>query len=291
MKKWAYLTCTMAVPLILMVLAVFYLTYPCSASSGENREVETNTSIHDRQQDHHLKSNQATDQDGAGGDLARYASIYFYAFLEADQQLPSTAMFQKIQDLPVSQRVLNELSLNDRRFRPMAQFYSWASRPMRFLPAFLFVLFSTIVIWALFPISMSNAQGGLKDSFWKCFFTGLLICVVVLLFARAVFNTMIGWPLGIVSVAVFQFALLCGLAVVVSLLGHSICVKTKLNNLPVFATTKYWQRLLEFFIGTLVVALILQLGAIAGFPPAGIRLVCLLCVLGIGSIYRSRMAK
>lgn len=174
--------------------------------------------------------------------------------------------------------------------RPMMQWREWANQPKPFLRSALFILFFSVVLWAAMPKRLELAESPVRTRFWRSFLLGVLVVAVGVVFARVSIRTMLGWPLGMLALAVLEFALLSGLAVMVSILGQRIGQLLALTRWPLVGSRDSARRFAELLMGALVCALLLQIPALGPLPPLGTRLVSLLAVLGLGGIFRTRSA-
>ncbi len=224
----------------------------------------------------------------AGGRIGDRDSVYFYAFLENNEDLPPAPILEFLKDKPVFQELINKARWEDRRFRPMMQWYYWANKPEPFLPALLFSLLSTLITWSIFPRWLSAGESACRQNFWKSLGTGVLVAAVAVIFMRAVFLSQIGWSLGIFVSAVFQLGLLCGYGVAVSLVGSSASYYLRLDKWPFLNAHQDARRVAELSLGVLVCVLLLQIPGVGCLPRIGTRLVALLAVLGAGGLYKSR---
>jgi hypothetical protein len=205
-------------------------------------------------------------------------SPFFYAFLQNNAPVPQGPVNQFLQRINPSFAQQN----------PRLQWFYWANKRQQPLRAFGFMLVGSLITWSLFPAWMQSAQQACRQRFWRTFFAGILTTLVALMFMRWVLLTQIGWPLGIALAAVFQFLLLCGLTVAISMIGHTLGVYLKIQNWPWLSTHPAARRFGELLMGSLICALLLQIGAPAHLPRIGTRLVALFAVLGFGGLYRTR---
>lgn len=218
-------------------------------------------------------------------DPADDEDMLFYAFLKNDpsQAPPFIAAFGNNDFV---KNFLLSTNREDAQFRPMLQWRRWAEQKQPFLRSWLFCLFTSWSFWILIPKKLQAAEQVCRKEFWTCQLNGFALAGICLILARAAFLTHLGWPLGILLIALFQLGLLLGLTIIVSLSGHRIALLLRLGKWPLFSSRRGLCRFGELFLGTLLCAAILQIPVLGDLPRIGTRLVALFCLLGLGSLYK-----
>lgn len=213
-------------------------------------------------------------------------SIYYYAFLEQRDAPARGPAIDFLRDKPFFKDLI---AAQDRqKFRPMVQWFYWANQRHPFGQAVGFLLLSNVIVWALLPARLRRAEFEVRRSFWKSFGFGLLVGVIAVLFMRACFLTMIGWPLGVMVGGALLFASLCGLAVTSSVIGRSLTALLRIDKLQAMVKRPDMLRLTQILFGVIVCALLLQIGGAASLPKVGTRLLALFAILGVGALFRTR---
>ncbi|MBY0357615.1 MAG: hypothetical protein K2W82_06405 [Candidatus Obscuribacterales bacterium] len=210
--------------------------------------------------------------------------ILFYAFLgNAPERVPRP-LHDFLQSKGYLKEVLSADDQGDERFRPFLQWRRWAETRQPFLPSLLFCLFSSLLLWSIFPKTLGAAETNCRQEFWKSLLSGAVIITIILTFSRMVFSTYIDWPLGILVVALTQLSLLAGLSVIISLVGRSIALVSGFS--ASFSSRKNLSRFVELTLGSLLCAAILQIPLFGNLPAIGIRLLMLFALLGAGGIFK-----
>jgi hypothetical protein len=172
--------------------------------------------------------------------------------------------------------------------RPMVQWSAWANKRKPFFGSLLLVLFFSVITWSVAPNRLRLSEPLVRSKFWSTLFVGALIVAIVLTIVRVSIRTLIGWPLGILTIGALELALLGGLSVVVSTLGRAGVGLIRLRSWPVIGKHEGGARFAELLLGAVICAAILQIPAVGMLPRIGTRIVALLAVLGTGALYRSR---
>jgi len=228
-----------------------------------------------------LAPNAASDQN-AGSDQQGL----FFAFLSEDKQVLDGPLVQILKDKPVIRDMISPRDRVARKYRPMLQWKRWADKTQRLIPSLFLIGIVSFLCWSLFPVKFQSAVSESKTSYWRCFGTGVLLLAFSSMFARAVFITEIGWPLGILITGLTQGILLAGLSVVVYNLGHSTFLLTRLSKLSLFSENPSRARTCELLLGTLLATLILKIPELGPLPQLGTRLISFFALLGAGALFR-----
>ncbi len=174
------------------------------------------------------------------------------------------------------------------RTRPLLFFRQWANKPLPPVQTFFFLLFVTVLAGEIIPARLELARLSYARRFWKCLWAGFLGCLIFVALARALFLSEIGMPLAIGSLAVLQLLLLLGFAVSSTLIGEAILVRLRVDG--ALSNRKPWVlRQARAVTGTLILFAIVMIPGIGMLPRIGIRLIMLLCFLGMGALFRTRM--
>jgi hypothetical protein len=172
--------------------------------------------------------------------------------------------------------------------RPVLYWHSWAAHPPRVVPTCLFFLLLTVTLNELFReriVISGTAYSGYK-SFFKSFGTGFFTVIILLTFIRALFTSQIGAPLAWALWALLELSCLIGFAVSATAVGQWFCTLPICNR--VVSKTR-WRRVLLPVSGTLIICTLMLIPKIGILSGVGIRLILLLCILGLGACLRTRM--
>jgi hypothetical protein len=164
---------------------------------------------------------------------------------------------------------------------PRMLWFHWANGEKRPVAAFLFLLFFSVTLSALFPRWTAKAQVECKTHFWRSLLFGVLVVAVAVVAMRLSLATLLGWPLAILIMGGLQFLALTGLTAMIVLMGQSIGFYLKFETLIKRPDVR---RLAYIVIG----ALLLQIPGVGTLPRIGTRLVALLAMVGIGALFRAR---
>jgi len=203
-----------------------------------------------------------------------------------DEAIPGATETQEARPLTVDDIVAGRISENEIRHRPFLYFRRWANKPLRIVPMSFFVFVLTVILGEAIKNNLAVAREIIRRQFWRSFGTGMASVLLVLSFVRPLFISDIGSPLALLIIALVELLLLFGLSVTVSLIGET-CMK-RVTLAGKFAQRPLLYRLSTAAVGTIVVGLIMALPGIGILPPIGIRLVLLFCMLGSGSLLKSR---
>jgi len=180
----------------------------------------------------------------------------------------------------------NRVSARVLRTHPMLYWRHWANKPLRVVPAFFFILFATIVAQELAPARISASRDCCRKQFWRSFWRGSLLGILMVSLARPLFKSEIGMPLGWMVIACLEFLLLAGLTISTTLIGERL-----MGWMPFMKEPRKHPllcRVLVALAGTVFVALILAIPGLGRLPRLGTRLCMLLCVLGAGAFLKTR---
>jgi hypothetical protein len=172
--------------------------------------------------------------------------------------------------------------------RPLLYFRVWANKPLPPVKSFLFLVFITLVASELMPQRMAVARRAYATAYWRCLWHGIVACLLFLTAARALYFSEIGIPLAIVDIGALEFFLLIGFAVSSTLIGHTLLLTMRLNRTAVSGV--HWsERFVAPVLGCLLLSLLLIIPPLGILPRIGVRLIMLLCFLGMGAFFRTGM--
>jgi hypothetical protein len=172
--------------------------------------------------------------------------------------------------------------------RPLLYFRVWANKPLPPVKSFLFLVFITLVASELMPKRMAIARRAYATAYWKCLWHGIVACLLFLTAARALYFSEIGIPLALVDIGVLEFFLLIGFAVSSTLIGQTLLLMMRLKRTAASGT--HWsERFVAPVLGCLVLSLLLIIPPLGILPRIGVRLIMLLCFLGMGAFFRTGM--
>lgn len=177
----------------------------------------------------------------------------------------------------------------DLRKRPIMYWREWANQPVYFGPCLTLALFVTIVGNFLLPDRLAAARSYCAASFWRSFLAGLITLGLCVGFARGMFDSRIGTPIGFTVIAFLELGLLAGISVSCSLIGERIFARLKISDHPALVARPVLMRVLKYVAGSVVFALIMVMPGIGMLPRLGTRLAMLIALLGLGGIVRSKL--
>lgn len=205
----------------------------------------------------------------------------FYSFLEPNTAMPPGFVGKYTQEHPELKRFMGGP-------RPMVQWYFWANQKRPFLPSAGFILFFSLISWALLPSLHERSAKLCREKFWSTFFIGVFVLFSFILLVRGAIGGLIGWPMGIVLIGMAELGLMCGVAVMASLFGQTLGYFLKIEKLPFLKDRPDAQRFAHLLIGSLILAALLQIPGFGVLPRVGTRLVGMLAVLGLGGLFRAK---
>jgi hypothetical protein len=181
-----------------------------------------------------------------------------------------------------------DISKEDMRKRPLLYFRNWANTPLPPVQSFFFLLFATLVVSELMPTRLERARRSCASSYWRSLWCGIVASLLFVASARALLVSEIGIPLGFLSLAALELFLLIGFAISATLIGQTLLTTMRLDQTP--GSSRVWVgRLGAPFLGTLLLSFVLMIPQIGLLPRIGIRLIMLLCFLGMGAWFRTGM--
>jgi hypothetical protein len=212
----------------------------------------------------------------------------FYAYLGEMPEASSGPVADMIVSKVFPGKSIQDTPLGMQKFRPMLQWRHWANQRYRFPPVFLFCLLVSCVMWIPFGRHLEPASALCKQKFWRSLFAGVLVFVLSLFFARLMFLSGLGWPAGVLTVALTQLALVAGLVVAVNLVGEAIARVIRVTHIRFVTERPMLQRSLFLLIGAFVLAGVILIPGPMDLPPIGTRLIMLFALLGLGALYKSK---
>lgn len=212
----------------------------------------------------------------------------FYAYLREMPEASSGPVENLIANQLFPGKSIQDTPLGMQRFRPMLQWRHWANQRQRLLPSFGFCFAASCILWIPFGRKLDFAAVICRARFWRSLFVGVLVCMLVMFFARLLFLSGVGWPAGILVIALMQLGLVTGLVVSVNLVGEAVARVIRLTHIAFVAERPVVQRGLFLFIGAFILSGVLLIPGPGMLPPIGPRLIMLFALLGLGALYRSR---
>jgi len=171
---------------------------------------------------------------------------------------------------------------------PVLSYKYWSNEPKRFAPTLLFCLFTGLVGVAFFSRQVTVAQECCKTQFWRCFFKASLSGITLLISVIVLDRLGITGALATTLLAVLELVVVAGLSVGVSLIGERVLEKTGLARLEYFKSHPRMTTFTKVFIGSLIIALIVQIPGLGRLPRIGIRIATLIAVLGAGGLLNTK---
>lgn len=171
---------------------------------------------------------------------------------------------------------------------PLLSYKHWSSEPKRFVPTLLFCLFTGLIGVAFFSSQISVAQNCCKTQFWHCLAKASLSGITVLISVIVLDRLGITGSLATLLVAVLELVVVAGLSVGVSLIGERVVEKTGLVKIEYLKSHPRFATFTKVLIGSLIIALIVQIPGLGKLPRIGIRIATLIAVLGAGGLLKTR---
>lgn len=212
----------------------------------------------------------------------------FYAYLGEMPEASSGPVADLIVNKMFPGKSIQDTPLGMQKFRPMLQWRHWANQKQRFFPSLIFTFLVSFILWIPFGRRLDSAGAKFRQKFWRCLGSGVLVSVLLLFLARLLFLSDIGWPAGILTIAVAQLSLLAGLVVAVNLVGESIARAVRVTQIRFVGERPLLQRATFLFLGSLVLSGVLLIPGPMHLPPIGTRLILLFALLGLGALYKTQ---
>jgi hypothetical protein len=212
-------------------------------------------------------------------DMSASEAIRFYGQMDPSSPVPG----------PLRRLIKEHPALRERLgFRPMLQWYFWANRPKPFFPCLVLIFVFGVIVSCAAPGILKAAESQIRQRFWMSLVAGGVILAIGLCVVRIAILSYFGWPMGIVVSGLMQFALMCGVGAFTSLIGQTLGYYLRVDKWPLFANRPDARVFVHLLLGAVLCALLLQIPGFGLLPRIGTRLVGLLAVLGLGSLYRAR---
>lgn len=170
---------------------------------------------------------------------------------------------------------------------PLMVFRHWAQERKPFVATFLFCMFIGLLGSAFFPNQVSVAQECCRSQFWKCLGKAILVGMTVIVTVRILDLLLIANPLTTLLLALLELAVVAGLSVGVSLIGEGLTRNT-LENSDYFKTHPRLATFTKIFLGSLILAIIVQIPGAGLLPRIGIRIALLVAILGAGGLLKTK---
>lgn len=171
---------------------------------------------------------------------------------------------------------------------PVLSYKYWSNEPKRFAPTLLFCLFTGLIGVAFFSRQVTVAHECCRTQFWRCFFKASLSGITVLISVIVLDRLGITSALATTLLAVLELVVVAGLSVGVSLIGERVLEKTGLARLEYFKSHPRMTTFTKVFVGSLIIALIVQIPGLGRLPRIGIRIATLIAVLGAGGLLNTK---
>lgn len=170
---------------------------------------------------------------------------------------------------------------------PLMVFRHWAQERKPFVATFLFCMFVGLLGSAFFPKQVFVAQECCRSQFWKCLGKAILVGMTLVITVRILDLLLITHPLTTVLLGLLELVLVAGLAVGVSLLGEGV-TRNNLARSDYFKTHPRIATVTRIMIGSLILALIVQVPGAGLLPRIGIRIALLVALLGAGGLLKTK---
>ncbi|MDZ4833131.1 MAG: hypothetical protein SGJ27_04950 [Candidatus Melainabacteria bacterium] len=170
---------------------------------------------------------------------------------------------------------------------PLIVFRQWAQERKPFGATLLFCLFFGLIGTAFFPRQIAVAQERCRSEFWKCLGTSILIGITLLVTVRILNSLLIAHALSTVLIAMLQLAMIAGLSVGVALIGEGL-TRGNLAKSNYFLTHPRVATFTKILIGSVIIALIVQIPGAGLLPRIGIRIALLVAILGFGGLLKTK---
>lgn len=215
---------------------------------------------------------------------------YYPTETDTAQDIEDQARVEKFkQFVPENlRRWLPEVRKRAHRHTPVLSYKHWSNEPKRFVPTLLFCLFTGLTGSAFFSRQIFVAQDCCKSQFWSCLAKASLSGITVLISVIVLDRLGITGSLATLLLAVLELVVVAGLSVGVSLIGERIFEKTGLVNLEYLKSHPRLATFMKIFIGSVIIALIVQIPGLGKLPRIGIRIATLIAVLGAGGLLKTK---
>jgi hypothetical protein len=171
---------------------------------------------------------------------------------------------------------------------PVLSYKHWSSEPKRFAPTLLFCLFTGLIGVAFFSGQITAAQECCKTQFWRCFTKASLSGITLLISVIVLDRIGITGALATALLAVLELFIVAGLSVGVSLIGERVLEKTGMAKLDYLKSHPRLTTFTKVLIGSVIIALIVQIPGLGRLPRIGIRIATLIAILGAGGLLNTK---
>lgn len=191
--------------------------------------------------------------------------------------------------LPPSMRhLVPDSSARMRHQQPVLSFKRWANEKKRFIPTFLFCMFAGLIGTAFFPSQIAIAQECCRNQFWRSLGRATLVGMITIISVIVLDRMLITKALANLLIAVLELTLIAGLSVGISLIGDRVMAKTGLDKNEYLQTHPRLATIIKVLIGSLLIALIVQIPGAGKLPRIGIRIATLIAILGSGGLLKTK---
>lgn len=200
------------------------------------------------------------------------------------------------EEVSLSQSIKSKLLDNVKRIpneRRIAQqtFRKWANEPKPFGATLLLCIFISSISLGFFPKATKEAVACVKSSFWSCLGRAILTNICLIILFRVFITSKATMPISFMMIGILELLLLIGLSISIYLIGERITNRIGLNKLEILSSRHRVRTFISIFVGSILIALIVQIPELGKFPPIGVRLATLIAALGEGGILISLLAK
>lgn len=192
--------------------------------------------------------------------------------LNTDNGQSSTSFLERLKVIPANKRIAQQ------------EFRQWANEAKPFGKTALLCVFIAVIGLGFFPRVMEISQNAVRTSFWRCLGRALVTNVSLLILFRVFVGAKATVPLSILLIGLTELLLLAGLAVSICLFGNQIAKRTGIQNLSFIKSRPKIGHLISISIGSILMALLVQIPELGQLPPIGTRLAVLIATVGEGGL-------
>lgn len=215
----------------------------------------------------------------------------FYAYLGEQPESSAGPVETLVVEKMFPGKTIEQTPFGMQKYRPMLQLRYWANQRQHFLPAFAFCLGAASILWIPFGKKLEAAASISRSRFWRSLFVGVMVSMVTLFLAKLFFVSGVGWPAGILTIAILQLAMTGGLVVMTNIIGEAIARVLRLTHIGFIAERPVVQRGVFLILGSVILAGIILIPGPGKLPPIGTRLIMLFALVGLGALYKSHFKR
>lgn len=196
-------------------------------------------------------------------------------------------------DMPLPAELSTTPIRGELRQFPLLYWRAWAAQPVPFLPALVFLLFTSTIVYYLIPSIIDTTKRTAQSSFWRSLLTGLIACMVSIALAQLFFLSKIATPLAQLTLSLLEVGVVIGYTTAALLIGETI-----LSLLGLFKTQTIEftdknaprvevKNVCALLLGLVILATLLLIpGITTTMPRIGTRIVMLFALIGWGGCLR-----